>query len=152
ACDSFEASWKEVQTSGERPLIESFLGDIPQPQRSVLLRELIALDIHYRKRAGEVPESEEYSRRFPAEADLLADFWPADSPSTATPVPGPFPVPVLPDEPGLPSVPGYEVLEELGRGGMGVVYKARQLGLERLVALKMILHADYAGPQERARF
>ena len=35
---------------------------------------------------------------------------------------------------------------------MGVVYKARQIGLERLVALKMILHAEHAGPEERERF
>jgi WD40 repeat protein len=52
----------------------------------------------------------------------------------------------------LPSVPGYEVLEVLGTGAMGVVYRARQIGLGREVALKMILHAENAGTDVRERF
>ena len=50
------------------------------------------------------------------------------------------------------AVPGFEIEGTLGRGGMGVVYKATQTGLNRVVALKMLIAGQYADPSSRARF
>ncbi len=52
----------------------------------------------------------------------------------------------------VPTVPGYEITGELGRGGMGVVYRARHIRLNRPCALKMILAGAHAGPDDVARF
>jgi serine/threonine-protein kinase len=78
-------------------------------------------------------------------AELDALFPPA--PESGEPPPA-----IAQDGSTLPQIPGYEVEALLGRGGMGVVFRARHLGLNRVVALKMALAGAYAGPVERERF
>src|SRR5262249_50390935 len=56
------------------------------------------------------------------------------------------------EDTALPRIPGYEVEAVLGRGGVGVVYRARHLRLNRPVALKMLLAGPHAGPEELERF
>src|SRR5262249_13385515 len=58
----------------------------------------------------------------------------------------------LPNRKGLPRIPGYHVEVVLGRGGMGIVFRAKHLRLHRTVALKMILAGEYVGRQDLARF
>src|SRR5262249_51774919 len=61
ACDSFEQAWK----AGQRPLIEDSLELVPEPDRSALLRELVPLEIAYRRQTGEGVTLDDYRRRYP---------------------------------------------------------------------------------------
>jgi eukaryotic-like serine/threonine-protein kinase len=61
------------------------------------------------------------------------------------------PTPLVPKASG-PAVPGFDIEREIGRGGMGVVYRAKQTGLNRVVALKMLIAGPFADPSLRARF
>jgi serine/threonine-protein kinase len=155
-CNGFEAAWR----SGRQPSLDEALTGVDDELYPVLLGELVLLDAYYRRQAGETPDLADYTARFPAldPAWLVAVFADSDlDPRTDTLTPA------TPGDTGLPTVArslasfpcpfgDYELLGEIAHGGMGVVYRARQVGLGRIVALKMIRSAYLASPVELARF
>ena len=65
-CDRFESAWKAaISSGGAKPIPESFLSGVAEPEIPLLLRELIGLEVGYRLRLGETPALEEYRQRFP---------------------------------------------------------------------------------------
>jgi WD40 repeat protein len=173
----FEAAWR----AGLPPRLEDYLPDHPAQRLPVLL-ELIHLDLEYRLKAGQNAGLEDYQRRFPElseqrsaalsilaaeyhlrkrqdQAVTLAEYqqrfpqFGADLDQWLnTPTPSDPGRPPEQFRPGSLGIPGYEIMEELGRGGMGIVYKARQLALNRLVALKTILVGRGGDPDQMTRF
>ncbi len=144
-CTRFEAAWK----SGERPRLEEYLVDMPEAGQVMAAVELLRVEAHYRRRAGETPDPSDYVSRVPM-LDPSRLAWALTPVVLETTLRAPAMGRVgVRDE---PIVPGYELLGMLGRGGMGVVYKARHVTLNRTVALKMIRTGDDASPAELNRF
>jgi WD40 repeat protein len=152
-CDRFETAWK----AGDRPTIEAYLADVTEPLLSVLLRELLLLDADYRRRRHEDIPPADYAARFPQVPAgwLETALAPPARADGATPTSDPAAsqtVRLAPPPAAGTRLGDYELLEVLGRGGMGVVWKARQLGANRLVAVKLILAAELAGEADVRRF
>src|SRR3954470_12738543 len=87
-CDQFEEAW----LAGQQPPVEEYLGDTPEPERSALLRELLILDLDYRRRRGQRPTPEEYRVRFPEYRELIRTLLPDPAAGAGAPgPPGPAP-------------------------------------------------------------
>src|SRR5262245_45333474 len=71
ACCRFEQAWQ----ADERPSLEDFVARSAGEERLALLRELVCLDVDYRRRAGESPSAEDYQTRFPADVAALKDVF-----------------------------------------------------------------------------
>ncbi len=167
-CAAFEQAWR----TGQIPRIEDFLQQEPAVQQQLLLQELVAIEVDYRRRRFEKPKPEEYQSRFPSlDSSWLVDVltttlerssisssskrtklneedshWTDPCPTSASEPFDSFSASIK------SSFPDYQVLNQLGRGGMGVVYRARHLPTRRMVALKMIRPDRLEGLPSHERF
>ncbi len=157
----FQSRWH----AGEPISVETYLKRYPQLANDAeAVLDLIYNDWALHEHYGKSLALEDYVQRFPELAESLRMQWEvhqvykaARRESSRTPF-SQSSTPILSPRENrqvrgqLVNVPGYEILEILGRGGMGIVYKARHLALDRIVALKMVRNGVSADPEELARF
>ncbi|WP_422923956.1 protein kinase domain-containing protein [Singulisphaera sp. PoT] len=176
ACDRFEAECR----MGQSPDLAPYLAGVPEEARDSLFRNLLSLDCEYRRLRGEDLDPQRYRDQFPGRQDVIDSVFLALSerpicddfphlkgkdssldkadPNAETELvwpgadgPGTWGGLSSADFEDLKSV-GYEVRRLLGWGGMGVVYEARQISLNRPVAIKLIRSGSFASDAELSRF
>jgi hypothetical protein len=83
ACCRFEEAWQ----AGQRPSLEDFVAGSEEMERLALLRELLRLEVYYRRRAGEGPSAADYQTRFPEATAVLQEVFAAPTDPDGTPAP-----------------------------------------------------------------
>ncbi|MGE3316048.1 MAG: serine/threonine-protein kinase, partial [Planctomycetaceae bacterium] len=159
-CDAFEAAWRR----GERPVVKDYIPNWTGQERDVLLREILALDVDYRMRRGEMPDEQEYTSGIANSAHIVAELFrpiPKNRETVVENRPTRFDGGGPKDSAGRPSPPSgssvdpnigrvvgnFQIVSYLGGGGMGAVYRARHTMIQCERAVKVLQpalasHAD----------